>query len=66
VLEAMAMSLPVVLTSAAATGIGAPDGSICVVADSDDDLVERITALPSHPRQGWTLGLEARRLWLRS
>lgn len=61
VLEAMAMSLPVVLTSAAATGIGARDGSQLVVADSDDELVERITALLSHPRQGWTLGLEARR-----
>ena len=61
VLEAMAMGLPVVLTSAAATGIGAQDGKHLVVADSDDDLVERTTALLSHPRQGWTLGLEARR-----
>ena len=61
VLEAMAMNLPVVLTSAAATGIGAEDGKHLVVADSDDELVERTTALLSHPRQGWGLGLEARR-----
>ena len=61
VLEAMAMNLPVVLTSAAATGIGARDGQHLAVADSDDELVERVTALLSHPRQGWTLGLEARR-----
>ncbi len=61
VLEAMAMSLPVVLTSAAATGIGARDGEHLAIADSDDELVERVTALLSHPRQGWTLGLQARR-----
>lgn len=61
VLEAMAMNLPVVLSSAAATGIGATDGEQFAVADSDADLVERVTALLSHPRQGWNLGLEARR-----
>lgn len=61
VLEAMSMSLPVVLTSAAATGISATDGDHFAVADSDADLVDRVTALLSHPRQGWTLGMEARR-----
>ena len=61
VLEAMAMNLPVVLTSAAATGIGGTDGLHYAVADSDADLVDRVSALLSHPRQGWTLGLEARR-----
>ncbi|NOU02842.1 MAG: TIGR03087 family PEP-CTERM/XrtA system glycosyltransferase [Novosphingobium sp.] len=61
VLEAMAMNLPVVLTSAAATGIGATDGKHFAVADSDANLLERATALLSHPRQGWNLGAEARR-----
>jgi len=61
VLESMAMSLPVVLTSAAATGIGARDGEHLAIADSDAELVDRVTALLSHPRQGWTLGMEARR-----
>lgn len=61
VLEAMAMNLPVVLSSAAATGIGGTDGLHYAVADSDADLVDRVAALLAHPRQGWTLGLEARR-----
>ena len=61
VLEAMAMSLPVVLTPAAACGIGAADGQHFAVADSDTELADRATALLSHPRQGWSLGLEARR-----
>ena len=61
VLEAMAMNLPVVLTPSAATGIGAVDGQHFVVADSDAELIDRVTALLSHPRQGWSMGLEARR-----
>ncbi|MFC0589099.1 TIGR03087 family PEP-CTERM/XrtA system glycosyltransferase [Novosphingobium aquiterrae] len=60
VLEAMAMSLPVVLTSQAATGIGAVDGEHLAIADSDEDLVDRVTALLAHPRQALTLGHEAR------
>lgn len=61
VLEAMAMALPVVVTSDAATGVGAQDGKHFMVADSDAELVERVTALLAHPRQGVALGLEARR-----
>lgn len=61
VLEAMAMALPVVLTPAAACGIGGDDGQHFAVADSDIDLADRATALLSHPRQGWALGQEARR-----
>lgn len=61
VLEAMAMALPVVVTGDAATGIGALDGKHFMVGDSDDELVERVTALLAHPRQGVALGLEARR-----
>jgi sugar transferase (PEP-CTERM/EpsH1 system associated) len=61
VLEAMAMCLPVVLTPAAACGIGGSDGTHFVVAESDDELVERVAALLSHPRQGLAIGLEARR-----
>lgn len=61
VLEAMAMALPVVVSSEAATGIGAKDGKHFMVADSDVELVERVTALLAHPRQGVALGLQARR-----
>ena len=61
VLEAMSMSLPVVLTAAAAAGIGATDGRHLMIADSDEALIDRATALLSHPRQGWNMGLEARR-----
>ncbi|MFM5883788.1 MAG: TIGR03087 family PEP-CTERM/XrtA system glycosyltransferase [Novosphingobium sp.] len=60
VLEAMAMSLPVVLTGEAAAGIGARDGEHLAVGDSDAALVERVTALLSHPRHALTMGHEAR------
>lgn len=61
VLEAMAMQLPVVLTAASACGIGGKDGQHFLIGDSDEELVDRVTALLSHPRQGLTIGLEARR-----
>ncbi len=61
VLEAMAMGLPVVLTPAAACGIGGADGRHFAAAESDIELADRATALLSHPRQGWSLGNEARR-----
>jgi polysaccharide biosynthesis protein PslH len=61
VLEAMAMALPVVLTPAAACGIGGADSLHFAVAESDAELADRATALLAHPRQGWSLGLEARR-----
>ncbi|MDE2436750.1 MAG: glycosyltransferase, partial [Sphingomonadales bacterium] len=60
VLEAMAMSLPVVLTTAAVTGTDAVDGKHVTIADTDEDLVDRTTALLAHPRQGLALGQEAR------
>ncbi|MDE2411292.1 MAG: TIGR03087 family PEP-CTERM/XrtA system glycosyltransferase [Sphingomonadales bacterium] len=61
VLEAMAMSLPVVLSPEAATGIGAQDGHHLVIAERDAELIERVNALLSHPRQALALGIEARR-----
>lgn len=61
VLEAMAMGLPVVLTSAAATGIGGTDGKHFAIGDSDDELVDRVAAFISHPRLGMTMGKAARR-----
>lgn len=60
VLEAMAMGLPVVLTSAAATGIGGSDSRHFVVGNSDAELVDRVTSLASHPRLGHAMGKEAR------
>lgn len=61
VLEAMSMELPVVLTSAAATGIGATDGEHFLVANSDEELVDRTTAIASHPRLGLAIARNARR-----
>lgn len=61
VLEAMAMSLPVVLTTGAATGIGAADGEHFLIADHDADLIERVRSLIANPRHGLSLGQAARR-----
>ena len=64
VLEAMAMSLPVVLTSGAATGIGASSDEHFLVGDSDAELIDRVTSLIAHPRQGLTIGRAARQFML--
>ena len=61
VLEAMAMERAVVLTPAAATGIGGGDGVHYAAADSDAELAARCTALLSDPRARGTLGKAARR-----
>jgi sugar transferase (PEP-CTERM/EpsH1 system associated) len=61
VLEAMAMSLPVILTSGAATGIDAVDGQHFIIADSDADLAQSTIDLLSDPRRGRIVGLAARR-----
>lgn len=60
VLEAMAMARPVVMTGAAATGIGGTEGTHFVVADSDEALIDRVTQLIAHPRQALKIGREAR------
>jgi glycosyltransferase involved in cell wall biosynthesis len=60
VLEAMAMALPVVMTGAAAIGIGGDDGTHFVVADSDIALIDRVAQLIAHPRQALTIGRAAR------
>ncbi len=61
VLEAMAMGLPVVLSSASAMGIGAIAGKHYAVADSDEELAALCVQLLSQPRKGWSMGLDARR-----
>ncbi len=61
VLEAMSMALPVVLSPAAATGTSGVDGAHFAIGESDAELAERVAALLTHPRQGSSLGLEARR-----
>ena len=60
VLEAMAMMLPVVLTSGAATGIGALDGTHFAIADSDDDLAAAAVQLLSDSYTMRRIGAEAR------
>lgn len=60
VLEAMAMGLPTVLTSAAATGIPATDRTHFVVADSDADLVQAVCRLAADATWARLVGHEAR------
>ena len=54
------MTLPVVMTTAAATGIGGTEGKHFVAADSDIALIDRVTQLIAHPRQALTMGRAAR------
>ncbi len=61
VLEAMAMALPVVVSTGAATGIGAEPGRDFVVCDDDDALVRKVIALLRDPHKAKTMGLAARR-----
>jgi len=61
VLEAMAMTMPVVLTPGAATGIGGIDARHYAVAESDLALAERAIALLSDHEHSHAMGLEARR-----
>ncbi|MFM5949560.1 MAG: TIGR03087 family PEP-CTERM/XrtA system glycosyltransferase [Novosphingobium sp.] len=61
VLEAMAMELPVVLTSGTATGIGARDGEHLSIADCDAELVARVVELARDPGKATSLGQSARR-----
>ena len=61
VLEAMAMSLPIVLTSGAATGIGAEDGRDLLMADSDEDLIEAARKVLAEAELAAALGAAARR-----
>ncbi len=61
VLEAMAMSLPVVLSSGAATGIGARHGEHFIVADEDAALADAVVSLAGDPPQLARLGEQARR-----
>lgn len=61
VLEAMAMALPVVLTSGAATGIGARDGEHFVIAESDAALAAAALTLLRDHRQAMEKARAARR-----
>ena len=61
VLEAMAMTLPVVLTPDAATGIGGSDGHHYAVGESDAELAEKAVALLADLARRAALGAEARR-----
>ncbi len=61
VLEAMAMARPVLLTPAAATGIGAADGVHFVQADAPLSLAERALALLADKAAAEAMGAAARR-----
>lgn len=61
VLEAMAMALPVVLTSGAATGIPARDGEEFRIADSDEGLAIAVLDLLQDSRRAQAMGQSARR-----
>jgi glycosyltransferase involved in cell wall biosynthesis len=60
VLEAMAMALPTVLTSEAATGIGAHDGAELAMAASDEQLAAACVALLRDPARARAMGDAAR------
>jgi sugar transferase (PEP-CTERM/EpsH1 system associated) len=60
VLEAMAMSLPTVLTPAAATGIPATDKTDFLVADKDADLASLVSDLAADPDLARSIGRSAR------
>jgi sugar transferase (PEP-CTERM/EpsH1 system associated) len=61
VLEAMAMALPVVGTSAATQGVEGESGRDYLVADSEDAQVEAVCALLTDPARARELGRAARR-----
>lgn len=61
VLEAMAMARPVVLTSGAATGIGATDGKHFAIEDTDKALAARCLELIAHKGAAQTMGRAARK-----
>ena len=61
VLEAMAMRLPVVLTPAAATGIGGTDQHHYAVGDDDAELIAQVGALLADTDRRTAIGSAARR-----
>ncbi|MGB7655812.1 MAG: glycosyltransferase, partial [Novosphingobium sp.] len=61
VLEAMSMALPVVLTAAAATGIGGADGTTYALGESDQELAAQTIALLRQRDRADDLGQAARR-----
>lgn len=60
VLEAMAMALPVVLTTGAATGIGAQADAHLALAETDVDLAARVIQLATRGDDASALGQRAR------
>ncbi len=61
VLEAMAMALPVVVTSAGATGIKAQDRIHFAVADTDADLADAVVRLLQNRVEARAMAAQARR-----
>ena len=60
VLEAMAMRLPVVLSTGASTGIAAQDGRDFLICDEDSELAEAVIKLAASPQLCASLGDSAR------
>ncbi|MBT2133897.1 TIGR03087 family PEP-CTERM/XrtA system glycosyltransferase [Croceibacterium sp. LX-88] len=60
VLEAMAMARPVVLTTAAATGVPGVDGTHFAVADTDQEIASRALGLLSDRERASRMGTAAR------
>ena len=66
VLEAMAMARPVLTTSAAATGIGAREGTDMMVADGSDALAAAALELLCDPAAALALGQAGRKFVVNS
>lgn len=63
VLEAMAMALPSVLSTGAATGIDAVEGRDFAIAESDEALAEKVLALSCDRDRARNMG-QAARAWI--
>ncbi|MEP6868060.1 MAG: TIGR03087 family PEP-CTERM/XrtA system glycosyltransferase [Novosphingobium sp.] len=61
VLEAMAMAMPVVASTGAATGIGAEPGREIAVGETDEQIASLVIALLRDRQRAVTMGLAARR-----
>lgn len=66
IVEAMAMSMPIITTSVGVEGIPLVNGESCIIADSPKDFARAIEHLASHPDLCRKLGIAANRIFQES